>query len=95
MSLIGAGIRRLWAEKEIFECRFISAAALAREASVHDGPVQARTPWSIILDRGSYPSEVARLLHYFGATYEEAENIGAGDGDRLAMVMAGWEENLT
>lgn len=83
LSPLGAGIRRLWAELEIKEGRVINAGALAREATVaapplDGGPVQPSAPWGVILGRDLPATQGARLLHFFGVTIEECEDVGTG-----------------
>ncbi len=96
MSAFGAGLLRLWTERQIAEGRSISAAELARDATrlapaAIAGPVQARTPWGLILGRdiNSQP-EFERLLAYFKATPEDVERIGNGESGILEDVVEGW-----
>ena len=97
MTNLGAGLLRLWAERQIADGRMINASQLAREATAaaaggsSPGPVQPGTPWSIVLGRDNYsPQELARVLLFFGTDVEEAERIGEGDFDRLREVAGEW-----
>ena len=48
LSDLGAGILRLWTEKQVADGRIINAATLAREAATASGgPVQPSAPMAI------------------------------------------------
>ena len=92
MNLRGAGLLRLWAERQIYEGGLIPAVQLVSAARSHtSAPIQVTVPRSIVLGLETHsPTEEARLYDYLGVLVEEVERIGGGDYGVLQAVVVGW-----
>ncbi len=87
----GAGLLRLWAERQIYEGALIPAVQLVSAARSFAGAIQVTVPRSIILGQQVHSElEEARLYTYLGVTVEEIEQIGAGDYALLKDVVDAW-----